>query len=251
MKFRPCIDLHQGKVKQIVGSTLTDTGVGPIENFVAEHDADYYAEMFKRDNLLGGHMIMLGSGNEEQVRRGLQVYPGGLQVGGGITPENAASFLEQGAAQVIVTSYLFENGKLSDARLNRILSEVGRENLVIDLSCRQKNNEYYVVIDRWQTFTDFAVDKVNLRQLSQYCAEFLIHGVDVEGKQQGISEDLVRQLGEWTDIPCTYAGGVRTLEDLELIKKLSENKLDVTVGSALDIFGGKLSYEDVVNFTKN
>ncbi len=246
MRFRPCIDLHQGKVKQIVGGTLTDNASEVVENFVAQHDADYYAKLFKKDELTGGHVIMLGPGNELQAKKGLAAYPGGLQVGGGIKPINAASYLELGASHVIVTSYLFNEGEIDPRRLDALVSAVGREKLVFDLSCRQLDGVYYVVVDRWQTFTRFKVNAENLAELSGYCDEFLIHGVDVEGKRQGIQEDLVSKLGQWVEIPTTYAGGARTLEDLELVNRLGRGKIDLTVGSALDIFGGQLSYDTVV-----
>ncbi len=246
MKFRPCIDLHQGKVKQIVGGTLTDTAEGLIENFVAEHDAAHYAELFKRDGLTGGHIIMLGPGNEAAALQGLRAYPGGLQVGGGIRPENAEQYLEAGASHVIVTSYIFSDGELDPKRLDAMVAAVGRERLVIDLSCRFKDGNYYVVTDRWQRFTSCIVGRKTLEELAGYCDEFLIHGVDVEGKRQGVQEDLVRLLGEWAPIPVTYAGGARSLEDLELVKRLGRGKVDLTIGSALDIFGGSLPYRSVL-----
>jgi len=246
MKFRPCIDLHQGKVKQIVGGTLTDTAEGLIENFVAEHDAAHYAELFKRDGLTGGHIIMLGPGNEAAALQGLRAYPGGLQVGGGIRPENAEQYLEAGASHVIVTSYIFSDGELDPKRLDAMVAAVGRERLVIDLSCRFKDGNYYVVTDRWQRFTSCIVGRKTLEELAGYCDEFLIHGVDVEGKRQGVQEDLVRLLGEWAPIPVTYAGGARSLEDLELVKRLGRDKVDLTIGSALDIFGGSLPYRSVL-----
>ncbi|HOP75629.1 MAG TPA: phosphoribosylformimino-5-aminoimidazole carboxamide ribotide isomerase [Bacillota bacterium] len=246
MKFRPCIDLHQGKVKQIVGGTLTDTADGLIENFVAEQDAAYYAELFKRDGLTGGHIIMLGPGNEDAALQGLRAYPGGLQVGGGINPENAEKYLEAGASHVIVTSYIFSNGELDPIRLDKMVAAVGRERLVLDLSCRLKDGVYYVVTDRWQTFTSCVVNRETLEDLAGYCDEFLIHGVDVEGKRQGVQEELVQLLGEWAPIPVTYAGGARNLEDLELVKRLGRGKVDLTIGSALDIFGGTLPYRVVL-----
>lgn len=245
MRFRPCIDLHGGKVKQIVGGSLTDNGRGLVENFVATQDAAYYAALFRNDELTGGHLIMLGPGNAEAARRGLRAYPGGLQAGGGINPENAQQYLEWGASHVIVTSYLFENGRFSSARLDAMIRAVGRERLVIDLSCRRKDDQYYVVIDRWQTFTGLAVNRENLTELAGYCDEFLIHGVDVEGKRQGIESELVRMLGEWRRIPVTYAGGVRSMADLDRVYRLGQGKVDVTVGSALDIFGGNLAYQEV------
>jgi phosphoribosylformimino-5-aminoimidazole carboxamide ribotide isomerase len=248
MKFRPCIDLHDGKVKQIVGGTLSADGTQVVENFVADQDAAYYAEMFKRDELTGGHVIMLGAGNQAEARKALNAYSGGFQIGGGINPANAAAFLEEGASHVIVTSYIFPNKTLDMGRLNELIAEVGRERLVLDVSCRRRDGAYYVVIDRWQSFTDLEISQKNLIELSNYCAEFLVHGVDVEGKRQGIQEDLVAKLGEWATIPTTYAGGVRSLADMDLMNKLGQGRLDITVGSALDIFGGDLKYQDVVKW---
>ncbi len=245
MKFRPCIDLHQGKVKQIVGGTLTDQALAVRENFVSEHGAAYYAAMFKTDGLTGGHLIMLGSGNDMEARRGLAAYPGGLQIGGGITDVNAAGYLAAGASHVIVTSYVFQEGRVNFANLERLVAEVGKERLVLDLSCRVKDGRYYVVTDRWQRFTDYEINAANLAELENHCAELLIHAVDVEGQCGGIARDLVAKLGEWVTIPTTYAGGARSLADLELVYRLGRGRLDLTIGSALDIFGGKLSYQAV------
>lgn len=248
MKFRPCIDIHKGKVKQIVGGTLTDNSGNLVENFVANRGADYFASMYKADGLTGGHVIMLGSGNKEEALRALHEYPKGLQIGGGINPENAAFFLEQGAMHIIVTSYVFKDGKINLENLDKLIKEVGEEKLVLDLSCRERDGTYFVVTDRWQKFTDFEITLKNLTQLSKYCAEFLIHGADVEGLRGGIQENLVRRLGKWATIPTTYAGGVRSLSDLDMIHKLGQGKLDFTVGSALDIFGGNLPYGNVVHW---
>ncbi|GGG77873.1 phosphoribosylformimino-5-aminoimidazole carboxamide ribotide isomerase [Paenibacillus radicis (ex Gao et al. 2016)] len=249
MKFRPCIDLHSGKVKQIVGETLDENPQQVVENFVSEHDSAYYANMFKRDALTGGHVIMLGGGNEEAAIQALRAYPGGLQLGGGIKAENAAFYLEQGASQVIVTSSIFRDGELDWDSLRSIVSEVGKDRLVIDLSCKQRDGEWHVVTNQWRTFSSLVVNEANLRELESYCSEFLIHAVDVEGKRTGILESLVQQLAEWVHIPTTYAGGARSMEDLELFRRLSGGKLDITVGSALDIFGGNLSYDQVVAYS--
>ncbi|GFN30276.1 phosphoribosylformimino-5-aminoimidazole carboxamide ribotide isomerase [Paenibacillus xylaniclasticus] len=248
MKFRPCIDMHQGKVKQIVGETLTSEQGAVVENFVSSHDSVYYAQLFKKDKLTGGHVIMLGGGNEEEAVRALQAYPGGLQIGGGINAGNARFYLEQGASHVIVTSYIFREGKLDQGNLDAIVAEVGKDKLVIDLSCKEKDGKWYVVTNQWKLFSDFEVNEANIRYLEQFCDEFLIHAVDVEGKQSGIQQSLVEALAQWVTIPCTYAGGARSMEDLELFKRLSGGKLDITVGSALDIYGGRLPYEQVVAY---
>lgn len=247
MKFRPCIDLHDGKVKQIVGETLNDA---IVENFVSSHDSGYYADLFKRDGLTGGHVIMLGPGNETAAEQALRRYPGGLQIGGGITADNAASYLVIGGSHVIVTSYIFRDGKLNEEHLNRIVAEVGKERLVIDLSCKAKDGKWFVVTNQWKQFSDFEVNEVNIRALESYCDEFLIHAVDVEGKQSGIQESLVQDLARWVTIPTTYAGGARSIADMKRFLELSGSKLDLTIGSALDIFGGKLPYEEVVKFSR-
>ncbi|QHW34255.1 phosphoribosylformimino-5-aminoimidazole carboxamide ribotide isomerase [Paenibacillus rhizovicinus] len=248
MKFRPCIDLHNGKVKQIVGETLGGSDSQVVENFVSSHDSAYYADMFKRDKLTGGHVIMLGGGNEEAALAALRAYPGGLQIGGGIHAENAARYLEAGASHVIVTSYIFRDGELDMGNLQRIVSEVGKDRLVIDLSCKQRDNQWLVVTNQWKTFSNFVVDAAHLRELEAYCDEFLIHAVDVEGKRTGILGQLVEQLAQQVTIPTTYAGGARSFEDLDLFRSLSAGKLDITIGSALDIFGGALSYDEVVAY---
>jgi phosphoribosylformimino-5-aminoimidazole carboxamide ribotide isomerase len=250
MKFRPCIDIHQGAVKQIVGGTLSDDSRQLIENYVSDRDAAYYAGLFKQDALSGGHVIMLGPGNEKEALKALQTFPGGLQIGGGITAENAAYYLTQGASHVIVTSYIFEEGEISYRNLERMNREIGKDKLVLDLSCRAQNGIYYVTTNRWQKFTNFQVNAENIQQLAMFCAEFLIHAVDVEGMRQGIDPVLVEKLGLWVTSPTTYAGGVRSFEDLELIAKLGCKKIDVTIGSALDIFGGDLSYKEVVQWQK-
>mmetsp|Transcript_56159 Transcript_56159/g.127520 ORF Transcript_56159/g.127520 Transcript_56159/m.127520 type:complete len:306 (+) Transcript_56159:225-1142(+) len=260
MRFRPCIDLHDGKVKQIVGGTLTAGGGGGgggdtcIENFVSEKPADYFAEHYRRDQFPGGHVIMLGKGNDEAARAALKAFPGGLQVGGGITAENAASWIEAGASHVIVTSFVFKDGRISMENLEAMVSAVGKTRLVLDLSCRRKAGDtdgpYYVVTDRWQKYTDYPVNPTTLRSLSNYCAEFLVHGVEVEGKRQGILGDLVALLGEHSPLPVTYAGGVQGLEDLDLVKALGRGRVDLTIGSALDLFGGSIPYARVVEWQR-
>ena len=247
MKFRPCIDLHHGKVKQIVGSTLTQADQ-PEVNFTSEQPAGWYASTYASDDLMGGHIIQLGAGNEAAACEALKAYPGGLQIGGGITAENASTWLERGADKVIVTSWLMENGEISTQRLAQLVDLIGRDRLVIDLSCRRRDDHFYVVTDRWQTFTETRVEAETLSRLADSCAEFLIHAVDVEGKQAGIDQALLELLATHSPIPCVYAGGVSSLADLQQIRQYGAEKIDVTVGSALDLFGGALSYREVVNF---
>lgn len=248
MNFRPCIDLHEGKVKQIVGSTLDNPYGKVIENFIADKDSAYYAKMFEADKLKGGHIIMLGAGNEQAAIRAIQAYQWGLQVGGGITSENASIYLENGASHVIVTSYVFQNGDINTNNLNKISSEIGKKKLVLDISCRIKDGIYYVVTDRWQRFTSLEINEANLIELSSYCDEFLLHAVDVEGKKSGINTDLLKQLGmmlHGINIKITYAGGISSFDDIQTIEKLGKGKIDFTIGSALDIFGGHLKYNEV------
>lgn len=253
MKFRPCIDLHNGCVKQIVGSTLSDTSATSLKtNFASSHSAAYYAEMYRRDGLTGGHVIMLGPGNVEAATQALVAYPGGLQIGGGITTENSSIWLARGASAVIVTSYVFKDGMIHEDRLRSLTREVGREHLVLDLSCRKKGDDYYIVTDRWQHFTDVIINKESLDYFSAFCSEFLIHAVDVEGKCAGIEAELTEKLGAWTPLPTTYAGGVKNIGDMERILQLGRGKLDATVGSALDIFGGTtMTYAEAVAFHRS
>ncbi len=252
MKFRPCIDLHNGKVKQIVGSTLSDGSPDVLRtNFTSEFSSSYYAKMYKGDGLFGGHVIMLGPGNEDAAREAFQAFPQGLQAGGGITPENAGYWLDQGAAAVIVTSYVFKEGRIFADRLKEMHALVGRNKLVIDLSCRKKGDVYYVVTDRWQKFTVTRISPETLDYFSRFCFEFLVHAADVEGKCQGIAEDLVVNLADWSPLPTTYAGGVRDINDIMRIRELGRGRLDVTVGSSLDIFGGSgMKYSDAVAFNQ-
>ncbi|MDP6860410.1 MAG: phosphoribosylformimino-5-aminoimidazole carboxamide ribotide isomerase [Verrucomicrobiales bacterium] len=250
-KFRPCIDLHDGLVKQVIGGTFAeDRDKAPIENFVSERKSRHFAEMYRNDNLVGGHVIMLGSGNEESASDAIKEYPQGLQLGGGITPKNAAGWLDRGATHVIVTSYIFEGSFFSDERLSKMVKSVGKDRLVIDLSCRVcSEGGWKVAKDRWQTITNLSINHETLDKLSDSCSEFLIHAADVEGKCEGIDVELVKLLGSWGKIPLTYAGGVRSIEDLHKIDELSSGCLDVTVGSALDIFGGTgISYSECVEW---
>lgn len=255
MKFRPCIDIHNGKVKQIVGGTLKDEHNQAKENFVSEQDAAFYAHLYKKVSVKGGHIILLNAANseyyldtKEQAILALKEYPQGLQVGGGITAENALEYLEVGASHVIVTSYVFQDGCIHYDNLNKIKEVVGKEHLVLDLSCRKKDGAYYIVTNRWQTFTDEVITTDLLDHLSQYCDEFLIHAVDVEGKASGVEEELIALLGQWQGIPITYAGGVGDFKDLEKLKVLGNGRIDVTIGSALDLFGGTMKFEEVLAF---
>lgn len=249
--FRPCIDLHGGKVKQIVGSTLGDGDNAALKtNFESPHSAAWFAELYRRDGLTGGHVIQLGPGNESAAREALAAWPGGLQLGGAVTGENAAQWLATGAAQVIVTSWLFDQeGRFLPERLEELVREAGRERIVIDLSCRGGHGDWRVAMNRWQTPTDLWLTHGTLSALAPSCAEFLIHAVDVEGKCAGMDEALLTYLGQWTDLPVTYAGGARSLADLRLAQALSHGNVDVTIGSALDIFGGTgVRYEECVEF---
>lgn len=258
MKFRPCIDIHNGKVKQIVGGSLRDEGDAAKENFVAEQDAGFYAAFYQKDGLKGGHIILLNPPSscyyeetKKQALLALHTYPGGLQLGGGVNETNAADFLDAGASHVIVTSYVFRDGQIHYDNLDRLVREIGREHLVLDLSCRRKEDGYYIVTDRWQKFTDIKIEEKTLNELSGYCDEFLIHAADVEGKASGIEGELAAMLGQWKGIPMTYAGGVGSYDDLEQLRLLGKDHLDVTVGSALDLFGGSLSYRKILKLCEN
>lgn len=249
--FRPCIDLHEGKVKQIVGGTLSDSGAGLRTNFVSEKSAAWFAELYKRDDLKGGHIILLGAGNDAPARDALAAYPGGLQLGGGVNLDNARGWLDAGASHVIVTSWVFRDGRVDWERLNELVTMIGKRRLVLDLSCRKLDGEYVVVTDRWQKFTNEKLSRVLLQKLAAHCDEFLIHAADVEGLCRGIDRELVQQLAEWTPLPTTYAGGARSLADLEEVTRLSRGRVDLTIGSALDIFGGGgVKYDDVVAFNR-
>lgn len=270
MQFRPCIDIHNGKVKQIVGSSLKDIGNQAEENFVSEQDAAFYGKMYQSDGVKGGHIILLNAVDSEyyeatkqQAILALHSYPKGLQVGGGITAENAASYIEEGASHIIVTSYVFKDGKINYENLNKLVTAVGKEHVVLDLSCRYLDGQtllddeteareagYYVVTDRWQKFTSEKVTTELLDELAMYCDEFLVHAVDVEGKQSGIEKELAKLLGEWGKIPITYAGGIHSFSDLQAIKELGKNRLNATIGSALDLFGGNLKYKEVLEYLR-
>lgn len=255
MKFRPCIDIHNAKVKQIVGGSLTDENDMATENFVSELKARDYARIYKQSGIKGGHIIILNSSTskyyeetKKQAIEALKEYPFGLMVGGGINADNAMEYLNAGASHVIVTSYVFKDGRVDMEKLKRICDVTGKKRLVIDLSCRKKDNEYYIVTDRWQKFTDVLLNGETLEFFSDYCDEFLVHAVDVEGKASGIEKELVKVLGKWEKSPITYAGGISDFEDLKLLRKLSDGKIDVTIGSALDLFGGNMEYKKVIEF---
>ncbi|MBM6852895.1 phosphoribosylformimino-5-aminoimidazole carboxamide ribotide isomerase [Mediterraneibacter glycyrrhizinilyticus] len=252
MKFRPCIDIHNGKVKQIVGGSLRDEGNQAKDNFSSELGAEYYARLYRKDGLKGGHIILLNPPGSEyyeatkrQAMAALKEYPGGMQIGGGINAENSEEYLKAGASHVIVTSYVFKNGTFHRENLEKLVSAAGKEHVVLDLSCRKKEDGYYIVTDRWQKFTDVRLTPEILDELAGSCDEFLIHGVDVEGKSSGMEKELVRMLAAWDGIPVTYAGGIGSLDDLERFREASRGRLDFTIGSALDLFGGSVPYEVV------
>ncbi|MCI5869263.1 MAG: phosphoribosylformimino-5-aminoimidazole carboxamide ribotide isomerase [Dorea sp.] len=255
MRFRPCIDIHNGKVKQIVGGSLKDQNDQAVENFSSVQEADYFAQLYKEDGLKGGHVILLNPPSSdfyqktrEQAIKALKMYPGGLQIGGGITDKNAGEYIDAGASHVIVTSYVFQDGVIRWDHMENLCQAVGKEHVVIDLSCRKKGEDYFIVTNRWQTFTKVKLTKKVLDQISDYCDEFLVHGVDVEGKASGIEEELVGLLSTEERIPVTYAGGIGSLADLEQFRKITGGRLDFTIGSALDLFGGIIPYQDVKQY---
>ena len=258
MEFRPCIDIHNGKVKQIVGGSLRDKQNDAKENFVSHQDAAFFATLYCDHGIRGGHVILLNPQSSEyydetkrQAVSALRAYPGGLQAGGGITPDNAKEFLDAGASHVIVTSYVFRDGRVHYDRLDKLIQAVGKERLVLDLSCKKTSEGYFVVTDRWQKLTNERVDEELLERLSEFCDEFLIHAVDVEGKAEGIERDLASLLGQWGGKTITYAGGVHSYDDLALLKELGKNRINVTVGSALDLFGGPLKWQNVLEFCRS
>lgn len=255
MNFRPCIDIHNGKVKQIVGSSLSDTSA--VENYVSEKGADYYATLYKDNDLRGGHIILLNKAGTEEYEatkaeaiKGLKAFNNGMQIGGGVTADNAQELIECGASHVIVTSYVFRDGLVNEDNLKKLVSAVGKERVVLDLSCKKCEDGYYVTTDRWQKLTKVRVTSDMMEYFAGYCDEFLIHAVDVEGKQNGIEAELVGKLADWNGIAVTYAGGVRNLEDMKLLNEIGSGRIDVTVGSALDLFGGKLKFEDAVQYCR-
>ncbi|KAI8318973.1 Phosphoribosylformimino-5-aminoimidazole carboxamide ribotide isomerase [Martensiomyces pterosporus] len=251
-KFRPCIDLHSGQVKQIVGGTLREDDADTLKtNFVSTSPPEHYSQLYKDNGLLGGHVIMLGPGNEQAAKSALAAWPDGMQVGGGINADNAQHWISLGASKVIVTSWLFPDAEFSMERLRKMSETVGRDRLVVDLSCRKRDGGWVVAMNKWQTMTDMRIEEDTLKELAEYCSEFLIHAADVEGLCRGIDEELVRALGKWSTIPVTYAGGASTVGDLRLVNELSGGRVDLTIGSALDIFGGsKIKFADCVAWNK-
>ncbi|GAA97262.1 uncharacterized protein L969DRAFT_91891 [Mixia osmundae IAM 14324] len=243
--FRPCIDIHNGAVTQIVGGTLDTTELKT--NFIATRPSTYYAELYKQHALQGGHVIKLGPGNDIAARAALQAWPDALQIGGGIDVTNAQSWLESGASKVIVTSYLFPSARFDEERLARLSELIGKDRLVIDISCRRREDKWIVAMNRWQLLTDMEVTQESINLVSKYCSELLVHAADVEGLCRGIDEDLVQMLGQWCSIPVTYAGGAKHISDLDLVHRLSKGKVDLTFGSALDIFGGdKVRFDELI-----
>ena len=264
MKLRPCIDIHNGRVKQIVGGTLSDQGDTAKENYVSDREAAWFASLFKADDLPGGHVILLNSrtspyyeATRQQALAALETYPGGLMIGGGITDESAAAYLEAGASHVIVTSFVFKDGKINRENLTKLNRAVGKDRLVLDLSCRwrdlgrEEGGAYYIMTDRWQVYTDTPLTAALLEELSGECDEFLIHGIDAEGKSTGPGEDLIRLLDSVRGFPITYAGGIAGFEDLDRIRRMTGGMMDVTIGSALSIYGGPLDYREVVEYCRN
>ena len=252
MRFRPCIDIHNGKVKQIIGSTLSDDG-GARENFVSPRGAAFFARFYRKEDLPGGHLIILNKAGTpeyeaslEQARGALAAYPGGLMIGGGITDANAASFIEMGASHVIVSSFAFSDGLIREDNLQKLLKACGREHICLDLSVKKKNSQYYIVTDRWQKFTEQILSVELLERLSDYCDEYLIHATDVEGKRSGMDEQLIEILANYEGNPVTYAGGVGSYDDIDRLRELSGGRIDVTIGSALDLFGGPLEYDRIM-----
>ncbi len=250
MRFRPCIDILNGKVVQIVGSTLNTEDKSVITNYVSERTALWYAELYKKDELSGGHIISLGEGNVDVVKECLAFWTGGFQYGGGVTSENAKKYLDMGASHVIITSFVFPNSKFSYERIKELIKIVGKKRLVLDLSCRKKGDTYFVVMNKWQSFTNVEVTSETLKQLSAFCDEFLVHAADVEGKKGGMDVELLKILSEAAVIPITYAGGISSINELAIIREVGKGMIDFTIGSALDIFGGKIEYAKVLEWTK-
>ena len=242
MKFKPCIDLHHGKVKQIIGSTLNSKEIKV--NFTSNQNSSYFAQLYRKYQLSGAHIIMLGPNNEEACLQALKTWPGHLQVGGGITLANGEKWLKAGAQKLIFTSYLFPDKTLDLSRLQSLKKNYGRNKIVIDLSCSKTlaDKGYYVFKNKWKEQTTFKLELASLQSIIPYTEEILIHAISVEGKNQGMDQDLVYQLKklhEQTNLNLVYAGGIHHQEELDEFVKISESKIDFTIGSALDIFGGR------------
>lgn len=252
MEFRPCIDIHNGKVKQIVGSSLSDTNDFAKENFVSEKGSDYYAKLYKENNLPGGHVIILNKkdspyyeSTRQEAVKALKTYPGGLMIGGGVTDENAAEYINSGASHVVVTSFVFKDGLIHIDNLEKLVKAVGKEKIVLDLSCKLIDGCYRVVTDRWQKVTKEAVREQLFEDLAQYCDEFLVHAVDSEGKSAGIDEKLIEKLAQ-INHTITYAGGISSYDDIRRLDEIGKGRVNFTVGSRLDIFGGELSMGEII-----
>ncbi len=257
MELRPCIDIHNGKVKQLVGDSVRDCGDRAAENYVAREGAAWYARLFAQRDLKNGHVVMLNHRDspyyeetKRQALEALRAYPGGLQIGGGITAETAQEYLDAGASHVIVTSYVFQNGTISFEHLYRLMETIGRSRLILDLSCRRRDGRYYIVTDRWQKYTNVELSPDILTMLASFCDEFLIHGVDVEGKRSGIEEELIEMLGRWNQIPITYAGGIHAFEDIDKIRNAGKDRIHITIGTALDIYGGHMGLDEVTRYVR-
>ena len=234
---------------QIVGGSLDDENQTSTKiNFISEQSPAYYAKLYRDTGLTGAHVIALGPGNEAAAKTALEAWPNGLQMGGGVNPDNAIQWIQRGASHVIVTSCVFKDGQLHEGQLKKLVEAVGEKNIVLDLSCRRRQGAYRIVTDRWQKFTEWEVSPKNLEYLAQYCAEFLVHGADVEGLRGGMEEELIAMLGQYSPIPVTYAGGASALKDLDRVEELGAGKVDLTIGSALDIFGGDVLFEDVLKW---
>ena len=248
MKFRPCIDLHEGKVKQIVGKTLTADAVDkPETNFISDHSAVYFADMFYRDGLTGGHVIMLGPNNEQAATEALQAFPNAFHIGGGVSLENAQFWLEKGAKAVIISSRLFNGTDFSMESLQAFTDLIGKDKIILDLSCRLVEGRFRAMTNKWNTVTNLIVDEKKIDELSTHCAEFLIHAVEIEGTGSGPDWELLNMLARCESSIITYAGGISSLNDLAAMQKLDAQHIDFTIGSALNIYGGHLSYATVTS----
>ncbi|KAF6005708.1 hypothetical protein HII12_005282 [Brettanomyces bruxellensis] len=231
-----CIDIHGGKVKQIVGGTLNqddteqskNTCKSNLEtNFVSEKSSSYYAKLYEEHGIIRTHVIKLGSleENNRVAIEALKAWPKHLQIGGGINDTNAKYWIQQGADKVIVTSWLFPKGQFDKSRLERISQLVGKEHLVVDLSYFDAGG---VEQGRLLSYSRGTARNSSFMQLmlKAFC--------------KGIDQELVAKLAEWCTSPIVYAGGAKSIDDLKLVDKLSHGRVDLTFGSALDLFGGKL-----------